>query len=34
LIKERAVPARDIDMVVDRARKFASDPQSHTYREV
>jgi phage-related protein len=32
LVKERAVPARDIDKAVERKKKYELDPSSHTFR--
>ena len=34
LVKERAVPPREIDRAVKRKEKFAANPESHTYEEV
>lgn len=33
LVKEREVPAKDIQIAVERKRLFEQDPQAHTYRE-
>ncbi|MBZ0169902.1 hypothetical protein MELA_00402 [Candidatus Methylomirabilis lanthanidiphila] len=33
LIKEREVPARDIEEAIRRKRKLALDPERHTYKE-
>ncbi len=33
LVKERAVPARDIEEAVRRKREFEHSPEQHTYRE-
>ncbi|MCP9469651.1 MAG: type II toxin-antitoxin system RelE/ParE family toxin [Nitrospira sp.] len=33
LVKERAVPARDIEEAVRRKHKFEHSPEQHTYRE-
>lgn len=33
VIKERAVPPKDIDTAIERKKKFLQDPQRHTYRE-
>ena len=33
LVKERAVPPKEIDRAVQRKRKFAADPKKHTYEE-
>ena len=32
LVKEREVPAKEIDRAIERRRKFERDPRSHTYR--
>lgn len=33
LVKERAVPSRDIDEAVKRKQRFERDPGTHTYQE-
>ena len=33
LVKERRVPPREIDVAVERKRRFAAQPDSHTYHE-
>jgi phage-related protein len=33
LVKERAVPSREIDRAIERKKKFEKDPGKHTYRE-
>lgn len=33
LVKERAVPAREIDVAIRRRRKFELNPERHTYQE-
>jgi phage-related protein len=33
LIKEREVPAKDIEAALERKRLFEQDPHRHTYRE-
>lgn len=33
LIKEREVPAKDIEKALERKRQFEQDPTTHTYRE-
>jgi len=33
LVKERAVPPREIEEAIRRKRKFESDPERHTYKE-
>lgn len=33
LVKERAVPSREIDLAITRRRKFEQDPERHTYQE-
>jgi hypothetical protein len=33
LIKERAVPPKDIELAVDRMNRFLSNPEDHTYQE-
>jgi len=33
LVKERAVPAKEIDRAVDRKKRFEANPQRHTYEE-
>lgn len=33
LVKEREVPAKDIQRALERKRRFERDPQAHTYRE-
>jgi hypothetical protein len=33
IIKERDVPARDIQWALERKRLFEQDPEGHTYRE-
>ena len=33
VIKERAVPAIEIDRATDRKRRFAADPVAHTHEE-
>lgn len=33
LVKEREVPAKDIQAALERKRLFEQDPQAHTYRE-
>ncbi len=32
LIKEREVPAREIDKALERTRRYERDPRSHTFR--
>lgn len=34
IIKERAVPPKEIDRAVERRRKFERAPTTHTYREI
>jgi phage-related protein len=34
LIKERVVPAKEIDRAVRRMNEFLSDPEGHTYEDV
>ena len=34
IVKESAVPTREIDRAVERKRKFESDPVRYTYEEV
>ena len=34
LVKERAVPPKEIDRAVERKKRFASNPARHTYEEV
>jgi phage-related protein len=34
LIKERAVPPREIERAVERKKRFEANPQKHTYEEV
>jgi len=33
LIKERMVPPKEIDRAVERRKRFAANPQRHTYEE-
>lgn len=33
LEKEREVPSGEIDLAIDRKRRFEADPEKHTYRE-
>jgi len=33
LVKERVVPARDIDLAIERKHRFERDPGAHTYQE-
>lgn len=33
LVKERRVPPKEIDLAVERRRRFEADPDAHTYRE-
>ncbi len=33
LVKERVVPAKEIERAVERKKKFEKAPQEHTYRE-
>ena len=33
LVKERELPAKDIQAALERKRLFEQDPQAHTYRE-
>lgn len=33
LVKERAVPSREIDVALARKRLFEQDPERHTYQE-
>jgi len=33
VIKERVVPARDIDEAIARRKKFDKNPKGHTYQE-
>jgi hypothetical protein len=33
LIKERAVPPKDIDFSLDRMNHFLINPEDHTYQE-
>ncbi|MBN2578263.1 MAG: type II toxin-antitoxin system RelE/ParE family toxin [Pirellulales bacterium] len=33
LIKERVVPSKAINLVVDRMKQFAGKPENHTYQE-
>jgi len=33
IVKEREVPAKDIERALERKRIFEQDPQGHTYRE-
>ncbi len=34
LVKERAVPPKEIDRAVGRKNRFAANPERHTYEEV
>mgnify|MGYP001576043674 FL=1 len=34
LVKEREVPASDIEKALERKRQFEHNPAAHTYREV
>jgi len=34
LVKERAVPPKDIDRAIERMRRFEANPKKHTYEEV
>jgi phage-related protein len=34
LMKERVVPAREIDRAVERKKRFEANPSIHTYQEV
>jgi len=34
LVKEREVPPREIDIAIERKRKFTQNPDTHIYREV
>ena len=34
LVKERAVPPKEIDRAVERKKRFEAHPQRHTYEEV
>lgn len=31
--KERAVPAKEIDLAVKRKERFTTDPEKHTFEE-
>jgi hypothetical protein len=33
LVKERRVPAKEIDLAVERKNRFHEDPEAHTHRE-
>jgi len=33
IVKEREVPAKDIERALERKRLFEQDPEGHTYRE-
>jgi phage-related protein len=33
LVKERVVPAREIDRAVERKKRFEANPAGHTYEE-
>ena len=33
VIKEKEVPAKEIDLAVERKRRFEADPEKHTYGE-
>ena len=33
IVKEREVPAKDIQWALERKRLFEQDPHTHTYRE-
>jgi phage-related protein len=33
IVKEREVPAKDIERALERKRLFEQDPEKHTYRE-
>jgi hypothetical protein len=33
LVKERVVPAREIDRAVERKKRFEANPARHTYEE-
>ncbi len=33
IIKEQAVPPKEIDRAIKRKKKFEQDPEAHTYRE-
>jgi hypothetical protein len=33
LIKEKQVPAREIELAITRKIMFANDPETHAYRE-
>lgn len=33
LVKERAVPSREIELAITRRRKFEQAPERHTYQE-
>ena len=33
IVKEGIVPPREIDLAVERKRRFAADPAKHTFRE-
>jgi hypothetical protein len=33
LVKERAVPPKEIDRAVERKKRFAANPARHTYEE-
>jgi hypothetical protein len=34
LVKERAIPLKEIELAIRRKDRFAADPSSHTYGEV
>ena len=34
VVKERAVPPKEIDRAVERKKRFAANPERHTYQEV
>lgn len=33
IVKEKAVPAREIEKTIDRKRQFEADPDKHTYEQ-
>jgi phage-related protein len=33
LVKERAVPSKDIDQAIERKKRFEANPSKHTYEE-
>ena len=33
LVKERRVPVKDIDLAIERKKRFTANPETHTYQE-